>query len=68
MWMWLLRRLGQVVPTLLILSVLIFGLQQLMPGEQTAGVTIRTDAQQDQDGGAGDFTAEDGHQTDGVHV
>lgn len=33
MWMWLLRRLGQVVPTLLILSVLIFGLQQLMPGD-----------------------------------
>jgi len=30
---WLLRRLGQVVPTLLILSVLIFGLQQLMPGD-----------------------------------
>jgi peptide/nickel transport system permease protein len=33
MWGWLLRRLGQVVPTLLILSVLIFGLQQLMPGD-----------------------------------
>ena len=33
MWMWLLRRLGQVAPTLLILSVLIFGLQQLMPGD-----------------------------------
>jgi peptide/nickel transport system permease protein len=33
MWMWLVRRLGQVVPTLLILSVLIFGLQQLMPGD-----------------------------------
>jgi peptide/nickel transport system permease protein len=33
MWLWLLRRLGQVVPTLLILSVLIFGLQQLMPGD-----------------------------------
>ena len=31
--MWLLRRLGQVAPTLLILSVLIFGLQQLMPGD-----------------------------------
>ena len=31
--LWLLRRLGQVVPTLLILSVLIFGLQQLMPGD-----------------------------------
>jgi peptide/nickel transport system permease protein len=30
---WLLRRLGQIVPTLLILSVLIFGLQQLMPGD-----------------------------------
>lgn len=30
---WLLRRLGQVIPTLLILSVLIFGLQQLMPGD-----------------------------------
>ena len=33
MWMWLVHRLGQVVPTLLILSVLIFGLQQLMPGD-----------------------------------
>jgi peptide/nickel transport system permease protein len=33
MWMWLVRRLGQVAPTLLILSVLIFGLQQLMPGD-----------------------------------
>ena len=33
MGMWLLRRLGQVVPTLLILSFLIFGLQQLMPGD-----------------------------------
>jgi peptide/nickel transport system permease protein len=31
--LWLLRRLGQVVPTLLILSVLIFGMQQLMPGD-----------------------------------
>ncbi|MFC0410503.1 ABC transporter permease [Roseomonas elaeocarpi] len=30
---WLLRRLGQVVPTLLILSMLVFGLQQLMPGD-----------------------------------
>ena len=30
---WLLRRLGQVVPTLLILSFMIFGLQQLMPGD-----------------------------------
>ncbi|WP_137123742.1 ABC transporter permease [Roseomonas sp. HF4] len=30
---WLLRRIGQVIPTLLILSVLIFGLQQLMPGD-----------------------------------
>ena len=30
---WLLKRLGQVLPTLLILSVLIFGLQQLMPGD-----------------------------------
>src|SRR3712207_1370442 len=30
---WLLRRLGQIIPTLLILSVLIFGLQQLMPGD-----------------------------------
>lgn len=30
---WLLRRLGQVVPTLLILSLLVFGLQQLMPGD-----------------------------------
>jgi peptide/nickel transport system permease protein len=33
MWGWLLRRLGQVVPTLLILSVFIFALQQLMPGD-----------------------------------
>ncbi|MBL6077561.1 ABC transporter permease [Belnapia sp. T18] len=33
MLLWLLRRLGQIVPTLLILSVLIFGLQQLMPGD-----------------------------------
>jgi len=31
--LWLLRRLGQIVPTLLILSGLIFGLQQLMPGD-----------------------------------
>ncbi len=31
--LWLLRRLGQVVPTLFILSLLIFGLQQLMPGD-----------------------------------
>ena len=30
---WLLRRLGQIIPTLLILSVLIFALQQLMPGD-----------------------------------
>ncbi|WP_207540152.1 ABC transporter permease [Sabulicella rubraurantiaca] len=29
----LLRRLGQVIPTLLILSVLVFALQQLMPGD-----------------------------------
>ena len=33
MGIWLLRRLGQVIPTLLILSILIFGLQQLMPGD-----------------------------------
>lgn len=33
MGIWLLRRVGQVVPTLLILSFLIFGLQQLMPGD-----------------------------------
>jgi peptide/nickel transport system permease protein len=33
MGVWLLRRLGQIVPTLLILSLLIFGLQQLMPGD-----------------------------------
>ena len=33
MWLWLLRRLGQVIPTLLILSVLVFALQQLMPGD-----------------------------------
>ena len=30
---WLLRRLGQVLPTLLILSLLVFALQQLMPGD-----------------------------------
>jgi peptide/nickel transport system permease protein len=30
---WLIRRVGQVIPTLLILSVLIFALQQLMPGD-----------------------------------
>jgi peptide/nickel transport system permease protein len=30
---WLLRRVGQIIPTLLILSVLIFALQQLMPGD-----------------------------------
>ena len=30
---WLLRRIGQIIPTLLILSVLIFALQQLMPGD-----------------------------------
>nr|WP_246514146.1 ABC transporter permease [Neoroseomonas soli] len=29
----MLRRVGQVIPTLLILSILIFGLQQLMPGD-----------------------------------
>jgi len=33
MWAWLLKRLGQVVPTLVILSFLVFGLQQLMPGD-----------------------------------
>lgn len=33
MWYWLLKRLGQVLPTLVILSFLIFGLQQLMPGD-----------------------------------
>ena len=30
---WLLRRVAQVLPTLLILSILIFALQQLMPGD-----------------------------------
>ena len=30
---WLLRRIGQVLPTLFILSILNFGLQQLMPGD-----------------------------------
>ncbi|MCX7372164.1 MAG: ABC transporter permease [Alphaproteobacteria bacterium] len=30
---WLLRRIGQIIPTLLILSVGIFALQQLMPGD-----------------------------------
>jgi peptide/nickel transport system permease protein len=29
----LLKRVGQIIPTLLILSVLVFGLQQLMPGD-----------------------------------
>jgi len=33
MGLWLLRRVGQVLPTMLILSMLIFGLQQLMPGD-----------------------------------
>jgi peptide/nickel transport system permease protein len=33
MWAWLLKRLGQIVPTLVILSFIIFGLQQLMPGD-----------------------------------
>jgi peptide/nickel transport system permease protein len=33
MGLWLLRRVGQVIPTLVILSILIFGLQQLMPGD-----------------------------------
>ncbi|WP_198369674.1 ABC transporter permease [Roseomonas rosulenta] len=33
MGIWLLRRVGQVIPTLIILSILIFGLQQLMPGD-----------------------------------
>jgi peptide/nickel transport system permease protein len=33
MWVWLLRRIGQVLPTLFILSILIFGLQQVMPGD-----------------------------------
>ncbi|MEY3731010.1 MAG: hypothetical protein RLZZ57_1766 [Pseudomonadota bacterium] len=33
MLVWLLRRIGQVLPTLFILSILIFGLQQLMPGD-----------------------------------
>ncbi|WP_431285843.1 ABC transporter permease [Humitalea sp. 24SJ18S-53] len=30
---WLLRRLGQIIPTLFLLSIMIFGLQQLMPGD-----------------------------------
>ncbi|MGK7869361.1 ABC transporter permease [Falsiroseomonas sp. E2-1-a20] len=33
MWAWLLKRLGQILPTLVILSFIIFGLQQLMPGD-----------------------------------
>ncbi|NGM18405.1 ABC transporter permease [Roseomonas stagni] len=33
MWAWLLRRIGQIIPTLIILSFMIFGLQQLMPGD-----------------------------------
>jgi peptide/nickel transport system permease protein len=33
MGIWLLRRLGQIIPTLFILSIMIFGLQQLMPGD-----------------------------------
>ena len=33
MWVWLLKRIGQVLPTLFILSIMIFGLQQLMPGD-----------------------------------
>lgn len=30
---WLLRRLGQMLPTLLFVSMLVFGLQQLLPGD-----------------------------------
>jgi peptide/nickel transport system permease protein len=30
---WLFKRVGQIIPTLLILSILIFALQQLMPGD-----------------------------------
>ncbi|MBR0654773.1 ABC transporter permease [Plastoroseomonas arctica] len=30
---WLARRFAQIIPTLIVLSVLIFGLQQLMPGD-----------------------------------
>src|SRR5215470_4650917 len=30
---YLLRRLGQIVPTLFFVSILIFGLQQLLPGD-----------------------------------
>ena len=33
MFVWLARRLAQVIPTLILLSVMIFGLQQLMPGD-----------------------------------
>lgn len=33
MLVWLARRLAQVIPTLILLSVMIFGLQQLMPGD-----------------------------------
>ncbi|MDB5377004.1 MAG: peptide transporter [Rubritepida sp.] len=33
MWGFLLRRLGQVIPTLIIVSILVFALQQLMPGD-----------------------------------
>jgi peptide/nickel transport system permease protein len=33
MWAWLLRRIAQIIPTLIILSFMIFGLQQLMPGD-----------------------------------
>ncbi len=33
MFRWFARRLAQIIPTLIVLSVLIFGLQQLMPGD-----------------------------------
>ena len=33
MGLWLIKRLGQVLPTLFFVSMLIFGLQQLLPGD-----------------------------------
>jgi ABC-type dipeptide/oligopeptide/nickel transport system permease component len=33
MGIWLLRRVGQIIPTLRILTGMIFGLQRLMPGD-----------------------------------
>ena len=36
---YLIRRIAQIVPTLLFVSILIFGLQQLLPGDPATRVT-----------------------------